>query len=786
MSPSVLLSSALLLLGNTPCNAETGAEGWLRYARIYDASAQARYSSLPASIVVLRPTPSLLAAQSELTRGVRGMLGRTLRNTTRLPDEDAFVLGTAGDLRTAFPSMPAPPSANGSGFRLCRVEKGGHRYWVIDGDGETGVLYATFRVLDHIAQLETLSPWSEEDAPSAPIRWVNQWDNLDGSIERGYAGRSIFFESGSVQNDLSRASEYARLLASVGLNGCTINNVNANPQLLSTRLLKQVARIADVFRPWGVRLSLSVDLSSPQIIGDLDTFDPLDPQVRAWWKTKVDEVYQLIPDFAGFVVKADSEGRAGPSQYGRTPVDAANSLALALAPHGGVLLYRAFVYNHHLDWRDPKADRARAAYDVFHGLDAKFENNVVVQIKNGPIDFQVREPVSPLFAALQHTNEAIELQITQEYTGQGRHLVFLVPMWKNALDTDLRVGGQDSRVQDLVDGKRFHRPLAGFVGVANVGLDTNWLGHPLSMANLYGFGRLAWNPDEPAAAIANSWTRLTFGNAEKVVSAITAMLLSSWQVYEDYTGPLGAGTLTDILHTHYGPDIESAERNGWGQWIRADHGGIGMDRTVATGTGYIGQYPPELAREYESPASTPDSLLLFMHHVSYAYKLHSGKTVIQHIYDSHYEGAAAAAGFVRQWETLRGDVDDARFHKTLSLLTYQAGHAIVWRDAICDWFYKISGIPDAGGRVGHHPNRIEAESMRLTGYTPVDVTPWETSSGGKAVVCGETTGCSAETTLDRAAGWYNLAFQYFDPDRGLPHFKVFVNDQPVGAWSADL
>ena len=484
------------------------------------------------------------------------------------------------------------------------------------------------------------------------MRWVDQWDNLNGTIERGYAGRSIFFDNGAVRDDLTRAGEYARLLASVGINGCAINNVNADLKMLTPEMIAQVARIADAFRPWGVRLAMSVDLSSPKVVGGLDTFDPLDSRVIAWWQKAVDQLYAQIPDFAGFVVKADSEGRAGPSQYGRTPVDAANVLARALKPHGGVLLYRAFVYNHHLDWNDPKADRARAAYDIFHPLDGKFDDNVIVQIKHGPIDFQVREPVSPLFAGLQKTNEAIELQITQEYTGQQRHLVFLVPMWKEALDFDLRADNRHTPVKEIVEGKAFHRPLGGFAGVANVGLDANWLAHPMAMANLYGFGRLAWNPDTTSQTIADDWTRLTFGNDSKVVSTIDGMLLSSWSTYEDYTGPLGLGTLTDILHSHYGPGIESAERNGWGQWIRADHEGVGMDRTVATGTGYIGQYPPEVASMYESLTTCPDQLLLFMHHVPYTYKLHSGKTVIQHIYDSHYEGAASAAKFVTDWQRL--------------------------------------------------------------------------------------------------------------------------------------
>src|SRR5579864_3827474 len=303
--------------------------------------------------------------------------------------------------------------------------------------------------------------------PAAPIRWVDQWDNLDGNVERGYGGRSIFFEGGKVCDDLIRAGQYARLLASIGITTCTVNNVNAAPGVLANSFIPQLRRIADAFRPWGVQLSVSVDLSSPKVIGELDTFDPLDERVAEWWRTKVDEIYRQIPDFAGFVVKADSEGRSGPSAYGRTHSDAANVIARALNPHGGVVFYRAFVYNHHLDWHNPKNDRAKAAYDNFHPLDGKFDDNVIVQIKNGPIDFQVREPVSPLFAGLRSTNEAIELQITQEYTGQQKHLCFLVPMWKEVLDFDMHAAEHPTPVKEIVAGKTFHRPTGGFVAVVN-------------------------------------------------------------------------------------------------------------------------------------------------------------------------------------------------------------------------------------------------------------------------------------------------------------------------------
>ncbi|HTJ30064.1 MAG TPA: hypothetical protein VL346_06175, partial [Acidobacteriaceae bacterium] len=655
--------------------------------------------------------------------------------------------------------------------------------WLIAGGTDRGELYGVFYVLEQIGEQKPLQETTQ--CPSAPIRWVNQWDNFDGSIERGYAGRSIFFDQGHVRSDLSRVGEYGRLLASVGLNGVTVNNVNSDLRTLEPAMIHELARVADALRPWGVRMSLSIDLSSPQIVGHLPTFDPVDPAVEAWWRQKVDEIYQAIPDFAGVVIKADSEGRLGPSKYGRTPAEAANCVARALKPHGGVVLYRGFVYNNHLDWKDLKADRARAGYDNFHALDGKFEPNVVIQIKHGPIDFQVREPVSPLFAALEHTSQAIELQVTQEYTGQQRHMVFLVPMWKTALDTDMRVLGRSSPVKEIVEGRSFHQPLGGFVGVANVGLDANWLHHPMAMANLYGFGKLAWNPDQTTDEIIDGWTRLTFGNDPKVVATIDDLQRNSWHVYEQYTGNLGIGTLTNILSYHYGPGIESAERNGWGQWFRGDGKGIGMDRTVATGTGYIGQYPPELANVYESLKTCPDDLLLFMHHVPYDYTLHDGKTLVQHVYDEHYAGAATAATYAPRWRQLHGLIDAERYDQVLALFMYEAGHAVVWRDAVTRWFQQISGIADQGGRVGHYPDRIEAEKMQAEGYTPADVTPWETASNSKAVLCKGQLMCTLTTTLDRSAGRYSVAVQYFDYWGGASQFTLMLNGKSIGEWRAD-
>jgi alpha-glucuronidase len=599
----------------------------------------------------------------------------------------------------------------------------------------------------------------------------------------------------------------------------------------------------------------------------LDTFDPLDPRVAEWWKGKADEIYGAIPDFAGFVVKADSEGQAGPSSYQRTHAEAANTIARALKPHGGLVFYRGFVYERRYDPSNPRNERAKAAYDNFHPLDGKFDDNVIIQIKNGPIDFQVREPVSPLFSGLEKTNEAIELQITQEYTGQQRHLCFLAPMWKEVLDFDLHAGqstsnteerrkggtrtvgslsmpapsldpapearnelaqggspgkattesspvrggtnnlsririkeksdlpvssvppclrGGCSTVKALAAGKIFHRPTGGFVGVSNVGSDRTWLGHPLAMANLYAFGRLAWNPDLSAEQIADEWTILTFGSDPLVRRTIVEMQLSSWRTFEDYSMSLGAGSMTNIADgNHYGPGIPISPLSP-GQTRPAAPAAIGRDRSVSTGTGYAGQYPPAVAGLYESADTTPDELLLFFHRVPYTHVLHSGKTVIQYIYDSHYQGAERAEQYVEQWKSLKGRIDHERYQAVLARLEYQAGHARAWRDAICNWFLRTSGIADAKGRVGHYPDRIEAEAMELHGYVPLDVVPQETASGGKAVECPPPAqSCAAIFHFQHSAGWYDLDVQYFDQNNGASRFRIFVGNQVVDEWIAD-
>ncbi len=800
----LVLGLLLTRLGSV--RAEDGSSAWLRYAPL-PASANSSsgnsnsssHAALPLSIAALNSSAAspVYTAGQELQKGISSILGKSLGlefesdSLHSCSFSGKVVVGTVDEITrlcgrtTALGEAAAAAAAAGlgpDGFWLSTSDGAA----LIAGQNERSALYGAFEYLSLLAQ-GNFSRAAYATSPSAPIRWVNEWDNLDGGIERGYGGPSIFFRNGRVVDDLSRAAAYGRLLASVGINGVVVNNVNANATLLSTRNMDGLARIADVFRPYGVRLGISLNFASPTTVGGLATFDPLDTRVIAFWANITEQLYQRVPDLAGFLVKANSEGQPGPLTYNRTLAQGANLFARALQPHGGVLLFRAFVYNNHLNEADWTADRANAAVDFFRDLDGQFDDNVVIQVKYGPIDFQVREPASPLFAHLRHTSAAIELQVSQEYLGQQCHLVYLAPLWKTVLDFDLRVDGRASPVRDIVSGARFGRPLGGYAAVVNVGAGATWLGSHMALANLYAYGRLAWDPTANAEDLVRAWARLTFGPGDgDVVDTVAALAMQAWPAYENYTGNLGMQTLTDILYTHFGPNPASHDNNGWGQWTRADSVAIGMDRTVANGTGFAGQYPPEVARTYESSLTTPDQLLLWFHHVSYSHRLSTGQTVIQHIYDAHYSGAETAQRFVAMWRALAGKIDANRHGAVLVRLVYQAGHAIVWRDAVAGYFRTLSGIPDEAGRVGHHPWRVEAEDMALTGYRRYAVHPAETASGAFAVVTSSNaTAGTAVTALAFPPGTYDIVVGYFDLARGRSHWELLINNRTVGRWIGD-
>jgi alpha-glucuronidase len=675
---------------------------WLGYRRITDSDWLDRnISEWFRNLVVTETDPVLETAATEICLGVQAMLGITpaLSNTGVQP---AILIGTVegSPLVARLVSAAEKTRIGPEGYMLKTAAGSEGSYLVIAGKSAQGVLYGAFQLLRLLMFQRDLKGLELVENPKNSLRIINQWDNMEGNIERGYAGRSIFYRGNQFRSDFGRIQDYARLLSSIGLNGIVINNVNVHEfetRLITGEYLPNVAAIANIFRGYGLRIFLSINYAAPIRIGNLATADPLDLEVRQWWREKAAEIYGYIPDFGGFLVKADSEFNPGPYQYGRSHADGANMLAEALAPFGGLVIWRCFVYNCLQDWRDRTTDRARAAYDNFKPLDGLFKENVVLQVKNGPMDFQVREPVSPLLGGMERTNETVELQITQEYTGQQRHLCYLVPMWKEILDFDTQARGQGSAVKKVVDGTLFGRKNCGMAGISNIGDDPNWTGHHLAQANLYGFGRLAWDPDLTAAEIAAEWIRQTFSNEEVVVAAISDMLHRSWPIYEKYTAPLGIGWMVNPAN-HYGPSVDGYEYSKWGTYHRADFKGIGIDRTVKSGTGYVSQYHPPVGALYESPETCPEELLLFFHHVSYTHRLKSGETVIQHIYNTHFEGVEEAIQLKEQWLKLKGIIDDERFTQVLKRLEEQVEHAKEWRDQINTYFYRKTGIPDEQGR----------------------------------------------------------------------------------------
>ncbi|MFJ5995430.1 alpha-glucuronidase [Streptomyces sp. NPDC092370] len=563
----------------------------------------------------------------------------------------------------------------------------------VTASGGRGLLYGLFHVL-RLGEAAFTGTWAREiRRPALALRMLDHWDNVAvhpvmGQVERGYAGGSLFWEDGRARGELGRVRSYGRLLAACGINALSVNNVNvhaAEARLLTDRI-GEVAAVAEALRPYGIRTHLSVSFAAPVTLGGLPTADPLDEAVRSWWAGATRRVYEAIPDFGGYVVKADSEGQPGPFAYGRSHAEGANLLAAALEPFGGTVHWRAFVYDHRQDWRDRTTDRARAAYDHFVPLDGEFAANAVLQVKHGPMDFQVREPVSPLIGAMPRTRLAVELQATQEYTGQQRHVCWLGPMWSQVLRFRHASG---SAVGSSARG--------GLVAVSNAGDDPFWTGHPLAQANLYTFGRLAWQPDAEPRAVLDEWIALSFPDAPaRLADGLHAVLDGSWRTYEKYTAPLGVGFMVQPGH-HYGPSVDGYEYSPWGTYHFADRDGIGVDRS-ATGTGFAGQYGKPLSELYESPKTCPDELLLFFHHVPYGHVLTSGKTVVQHIYDTHFEGVEEVEEAHRVWTGLADLVDPGRHARVAERYEEQLRSAREWRDQINSYFLRKSGVPDARGR----------------------------------------------------------------------------------------
>lgn len=597
------------------------------------------------------------------------------------------------DASIAF--LPGDEAALGTeGYRIGETEAG----YKIESASPVGYLYGMYG-LHRLLTTQNEAGFPYESVPDQSIRMIDHWDNFDGSIERGYAGESIFYDHNSFRGDTELIRQYARLLASVGINGVLINNVNVHrPEtfFVTGKALAEIRKISDVLAAYGIKTYLSVNFAAPITVGQLKSADPLEPEVASWWEETVKRIYEEIPDFAGFVVKADSEGEPGPFTYGRNHDEGANMLARAAGPYGGVIIWRCFVYDCSQDWWNREADRARAAYDIFEPLDGRFLDNVILQIKNGPIDFQIREPVSPLFGALKKTNQILEFQITQEYTGHQRDICYLIPMWKETMDFDTK-HGKSLTVKEAVRENSPVRSRSGIAGVGNVGMDANWTGSKLAQANLYGFGRLVWNHELSSEAIAEEWVRQSFCLTAEKCGMLAAILTTSRDVYEAYTCPLGVGFMCKPA-IHYGVDIDGYEYDRWGTYHYADRDGVGRDRTVKTGTSYTRQYSDARFSEYEDLSSCPDELLLFFHHVPYTHVLHSGKTVIQHIYDTHFEGVERVKEYQAVWESLKDSLDEESYLNMKERLVWQLENAVSWRDQVNTYFYRKSGIPDEKGR----------------------------------------------------------------------------------------
>jgi len=671
--------------------AEDGYRLWLRYDRLQDPLILKEYKAAIQAIVIEQKSPTLQAAEDEMVLAFNGLLGVNPKATKSLLYPGTILVGTAehSPLIAGLKLNDKLSSLGKEGFLILSTTVSGKKCIVITANRDAGVLYGVFHFIRLLQTQRPVQNLSVSSVPKIQHRILNHWDNLDRTVERGYAGFSLWNWHKLPDYIDPRYIDYARANASVGINGAVVTNVNANAQSLTPYYLEKVAALANVFRPYGIKIYLSARFSAPIELDKLPTADPLDPSVREWWKKKTEEIYQYVPDFGGFVVKANSEGQPGPQNYKRTHADGANMLAEALAPHGGIVMWRAFVYDNEVP-----EDRAKQAYNEFKPLDGKFDPNVMVQVKNGPIDFQPREPFHPLFGALPKTPIMMEFQITQEYLGQATQLVYLAPLFKECLDADTYEKGKGSLVSKIIDGSLEGHSLTGIAGVANIGDDRNWCGHPVAQANWYAYGRLAWDPDLSAESIATEWVRETFSNQPKVVETLGAMMMASREVAVDYMTPLGLHHIMGYSH-HYGPGpwIRDKPRADWTSvyYHKADKEGIGFDRTK-TGSNALGQYAPEVQEKYGSIDTCPEDYLLWFHHVSWDHVMKSGHTLWDEICYRYYQGADSVAWMQRSWDGLEGKIDAERFQQVKSLLTIQHKEAVWWRNACVLYFQTFSGM----------------------------------------------------------------------------------------------
>ena len=617
MQKKSLLCTISLLLFNLAVMAEDGSRLWMRYKPYNTAKVTIHSKSATAEI-----------AKKELEQYYDGK-SVALNIDKSLPTNGSYVIsGTQNDKK-------------------------------ISAGSDIGLLYGAYALLRN-------DMTQGVNQPAFGLRILNHWDNLDSSIERGYAGPSIFWNK-EMRLDTVRIHEYARANASIGINGTVLNNVNASPKMLSRPYLLKVKQIADILRPYGIRVYLSVNFASPMRLGGLRTADPLSTGVRQWWKKKAKEIYREIPDFGGFLVKANSEGQPGPGDYGRSHSDGANMLADAVAPFGGTIIWRSFVYgaNHKGE------DRVKQAVSEFESCDGKFRKNVILQSKNGPLDFQPREPYAPIFDRMQKTPQIAELQITQEYLGQSNHLVYLAPMWKEFFS--------------FVNPQK----LIGIAGVANIGNDANWCGHHFAQANWYAFGRLAWNPYLSSRNIAEEWLEQTFVCDE----AILSMMLRSREACVDYMMPLGLHHIFKFDH-HYGPEPDGFKADYPLEWCpvyyhQADSAGVGFDRSTK-GTGATAQYPTPYCTIYDSMTTCPERYLLWFHHVPWTYRTLSGRTLWDEMQYRYNRGVKEVEDFASIWQESKNLIDPQRWQEVNDKLSIQLKDAKEWRDTCLDYFSKFA------------------------------------------------------------------------------------------------
>ena len=677
---------------------EDGYELWLRYREIDNPSRLFQYREIIRNVVILGESETIEIIRREITQAMPKLLGQFIPITSQNITPDSLVIGSVEALARANISIPDTRHSDlgDEGFLIqSQLDDHAHRI-VITANTETAVLTGVFHFLRLIQTHQDIRDLNISSQPRIRHRILAHWDNLDGSIERGYAGNSLW-NWGELPHKIDpRFHDYARACASIGINGTCLNNVNANAKSLTTEYLAKTAALADLFRPYGIQVFLAPVFSAPIQLGGLATADPRDLRVAAWWKDKVAEIYSLIPDFGGFQVKANSEGQPGPQDYGASHADGANMLAKILRPYDGMVLWRAFVYGTDVD-----ADRAKCAYKEFVPLDGQFDSNVVVQVKNGPIDFQPREPFNPVFGAMTETPLALELQITQEYFGQSIHLVYLAGMWKEVLDAETYARESGSTVAQITDGSVWRPATSMIVGVANTGSDRNWCGHHFSQANWYAFGRLAWDHQLSAEAIAQEWIRATWSNDANIVDTLKTMMLKSWPACIDYMTPLGLHHLMVEGH-HYGPDpgFGTAPREDWNNiyFHRADLDGLGFDRSQ-TGSNAVGQYRSPLNDLFNNLETCPENYLLWFHHVPWDFRMQSGRTLWQELQFRYQRGVTVVEEMLATWQCLQSKIDAQRYAHVLDRLNQQLENACLWRDTCVEYFGRFAKSVDLQRKV---------------------------------------------------------------------------------------